>query len=105
MLGALIGLLNGLIHVLLRIPSFMASLAMGFVGTGLAVLLTGGEIVKIEDEVFRGLLTERWFGFPLMAMSPWSFCLSAWFIQYEHDAGPELLCRRRRRGTGPCLAA
>ena len=50
-IGALIGLVNGLIHVRLRIPSFMASLAMGFVGTGAAILLTGGDIVKINDDV------------------------------------------------------
>ena len=31
-LGGLIGALNGLIHVRLRIPSFMASLALGFMG-------------------------------------------------------------------------
>src|SRR3989338_1832836 len=65
-LGAGIGFVNGLIHVRLRIPSFMASLAMGFVGTGAAVLLTGGDIVKVDDDVFRGLLTYRVLGFPLM---------------------------------------
>ncbi len=37
LLGAIPRLLNGAVHVLLRIPSFMASLAMGFVDTGLAV--------------------------------------------------------------------
>ncbi|MGQ3275061.1 MAG: ABC transporter permease, partial [Shinella sp.] len=65
-LGGLIGLLNGLVHVKLKIPSFMASLAMGFVGTGAAILLTGGDIVKVSDPIFRGLLTVRWLGFPLM---------------------------------------
>ncbi len=87
MLGALIGLLNGLIHVLLRIPSFMASLAMGFVGTGLAVLLTGGEKIFVEDEVFRGLLTERWFGFPIMCYLAVVFLLVAWFIQTSTTLG------------------
>ena len=87
MLGALIGLLNGLIHVLLRIPSFMASLAMGFVGTGLAVLLTGGEKIFVEDEVFRGLLTERWFGFPIMCYLAVVFLLVAWFIQTSTSLG------------------
>ncbi len=66
LLGALVGAVNGLIHVHLRIPSFMSSLAMGFVGTGAAILMTGGNIVKINDEIFRALLTERVFGFPLM---------------------------------------
>lgn len=79
--GALIGLLNGLIHVRLRIPSFMASLALGFVGTGAAILLTGGNIVKIDDDTFRALLTWRIAGFPLMVYIAAALTLLAWFIQ------------------------
>jgi ribose transport system permease protein len=80
-LGALIGFLNGIVHVALRIPSFMASLAMGFVGTGLAVLLTGGEKIFVEDDLFRGLLTERVLGFPIMCYLAVVFLLFAWFLQ------------------------
>lgn len=81
LVGALIGLVNGLIHVRLRIPSFMASLALGFVGTGAAVLLTGGNIVKIDDDTFRALLTWRIAGFPLMVYIAAALTLLAWFIQ------------------------
>lgn len=87
LLGALIGFLNGLIHVALRIPSFMASLAMGFVGTGLSVLLTGGEKIFVEDDIFRGLLTERWFGFPIMCYLAVALLLVAWFIQTSTTLG------------------
>jgi ribose transport system permease protein len=80
-IGALIGLVNGLIHVRLRIPSFMASLALGFVGTGAAILLTGGNIVKIDDDTFRALLTWRIAGFPLMVYIAAVLTLLAWFIQ------------------------
>jgi len=117
-LGVLIGLANGLVHVVLRIPSFMASLAMGFVGTGVAVLMTGGEKIFIEDEVFRGLLTERYFGFPVMCYLALLFLLVAWFIQshtrlgrnfYAVGGGEELahasgLNVRRVRITGFALA-
>ncbi|MEM1401304.1 MAG: ABC transporter permease, partial [Pseudomonadota bacterium] len=58
-IGAAIGFLNGLVHVRLKIPSFMASLSMGFVGTGLALVLTGGDRIRVEDELFRSLLTVR----------------------------------------------
>ncbi|WP_305987080.1 ABC transporter permease [Roseibium sp. MMSF_3544] len=85
--GAVIGLINGLVHVRLRIPSFMASLAMGFVGTGFALLLTGGDRIRIEDEVFRGLLTERWFGFPVMCYVALLFLFIAWFIQSRTTLG------------------
>ncbi|MBT9247229.1 ABC transporter permease [Gemmobacter fulvus] len=87
LVGGLIGLLNGLIHVKLRIPSFMASLAMGFVGTGAAILLTGGDIVKISDPAFRGLLTVRWLGFPIMVYVAVAFLLLAWFIQSHTTLG------------------
>jgi ribose transport system permease protein len=81
LLGAIVGAINGYIHVKLRIPSFMSSLAMGFVGTGAAVLMTGGNIVKIDDEVFRSLLTYRLLGFPLMAYVALAFLLLGWVIQ------------------------
>ncbi|TNC72765.1 ABC transporter permease [Rubellimicrobium roseum] len=81
LLGAVLGLLNGLVHVLLRIPSFMASLAMGFVGIGLAILITRGEKFLIEDEVFRGLVTYRVLGFPIMVYLALAALVVAWFIQ------------------------
>jgi ribose transport system permease protein len=86
-LGGLIGLVNGLVHVKLRIPSFMASLAMGFVGTGAAILLTGGDIVKVSDLAFRGLLTVRLLGFPLMVYIATFFLFVAWFIQTHTTLG------------------
>lgn len=87
LIGALVGMVNGLIHVKLRIPSFMASLAMGFVATGATVLLTGGGIVKIDDEVFRGLLTYRLLGFPLMVYVAALCLLLGWFIQTRTTLG------------------
>lgn len=86
-IGGLLGFVNGLVHVKLRIPSFMASLAMGFVGTGAAILLTGGDIVKVDDPAFRGLLTVRWLGFPLMVHVAAFFLLVGWFIQTHTTLG------------------
>ena len=85
--GAVVGFINGLIHVRLKIPSFMASLAMGFVGTGLALLLTGGDRVRVEDELFRSLLTVRFFSFPIMVYVALAFLLIAWFIQSRTTLG------------------
>jgi ribose transport system permease protein len=85
--GALIGLVNGLVHVRLRIPSFMASLAMGFVGTGATVLITGGDIVRIEDDAFRALLTWRIAGFPLMIYLTVAMIAVAWVIQQRTAIG------------------
>jgi ribose transport system permease protein len=85
--GAAIGLVNGLVHVKLKIPSFMASLAIGFVGMGLSVLLTSGDIVRVSDEVFRALLFKRIFSFPLMVYVAIGLVLVAWFIQRKTTLG------------------
>lgn len=85
--GAVLGFINGMIHVKLKIPSFMASLAMGFVGTGLAMVMTGGDRIRIEDELFRSLLTERIFNFPIMVYVAGLFVLIAWFIQSRTTLG------------------
>lgn len=88
--GALFGLLNGWLHVRLQIPSFMASLAFGFVGTGLALLMTGGDRIRIEDPTFRALLTERVAGFPLMVYAAILMVLLAWFILTRTTIGRNL---------------
>lgn len=85
--GAVLGFINGLVHVKLKIPSFMASLAMGFVGTGLALLLTGGDRIRVEDELFRSLLTWRILNFPLMCYIALLALLVAWFIQSRTTLG------------------
>lgn len=41
LLGAALGLANGLVHTMLKIPSFIVTLGMGFVGFGIATLLFG----------------------------------------------------------------
>lgn len=88
--GALFGTLNGWLHVRLQIPSFMSSLAFGFVGTGLALMMTGGSRIRIEDPLFRGLLTERVLDFPLMVWLALGFVLIAWFIQERTTLGRHL---------------
>ena len=60
-----IGCLSGLIHVRLRIPSFMATLGMWFVGVGMATLALGGSTVRVLDASIRSLALRRLFEFPL----------------------------------------
>jgi ribose transport system permease protein len=62
--GAGVGALNGLIHVRLKIPSFMATLGMWFIGVGIANALLGGIAVRINDPMIRGLALSRFMGFP-----------------------------------------
>ncbi|MCP4317874.1 MAG: ABC transporter permease [Hyphomicrobiales bacterium] len=85
--GSIFGLINGLVHVRLKIPSFMASLSMGFVGIGLSLLMTGGDRIRVEDPIFRSLLTERVLNFPLMVYFAGLALLVAWFIQSRTRIG------------------
>ena len=62
--GAAMGFFNGVIHVRLRIPSFMATLGMWFVGVGVANAILGGQAVRINDPLIRALAIERVLGLP-----------------------------------------
>ena len=78
LLGALMGLINGIVHVGLRIPSFMATLGMWFVGVGVANAILGGVTVRINDQTIRALALERLLGMPIAV---W-FALGALGIAY-----------------------
>jgi len=62
--GAAVGFINGVIHTRLRIPSFMTTLGVWFIGVGAANALLGGMAIRINDPLIRGLAIERLFGFP-----------------------------------------
>jgi len=62
--GAGVGFINGIIHVRLKVPSFMTTLGVWFVGVGVANALLGGMAVRINDPLIRGLAIERFLGFP-----------------------------------------
>ncbi len=63
--GAGIGLINGLVHVKLRIPSFMTTLGMWFVGAGLATVFLGGGQVRVLDQGIRSIALTRLLNIPL----------------------------------------
>ena len=64
LVGAAIGFVNGVVHVRLKIPSFMATLGMWFIGVGVANVILGGLAVRINDPMIRGLAIERFLGLP-----------------------------------------
>jgi ribose transport system permease protein len=74
--GAGVGFINGVIHVRLKVPSFMTTLGTWFIGVGAANALLGGMAVRINDPWIRGLAMERFLGFP---WGVWIalFCLAA----------------------------
>src|SRR5437763_2387564 len=57
--GAGVGLVTGVVHVRLKIPSFMTTLGTWFVAAGVANALLGGSAVRINDPLVRALVLER----------------------------------------------
>jgi ribose transport system permease protein len=55
-IGAILGIINGLVNTKLKIPSFMATLGMGFIAQGLAVILTRGATVPFLDPRYQDLV-------------------------------------------------
>ena len=47
--GMLMGLVNGITHTRLRIPAFMSTLGMMYIGLGLGTWLSGGQNLPIRD--------------------------------------------------------
>jgi ribose transport system permease protein len=60
-----LGLLNGLVHVVMRIPSFMATLGLWFVGLGIGTVVLGGTAVRVLDPTIRDLAFHRVMAFPM----------------------------------------
>uniref|UniRef100_UPI0035930CA6 ABC transporter permease n=1 Tax=Aestuariivirga sp. TaxID=2650926 RepID=UPI0035930CA6 len=57
LVGGAIGLLNGLVHVRLKVPSFMTTLGIGFAAVGVATAILGGVMVRVSDTGFRDALS------------------------------------------------
>jgi ribose transport system permease protein len=53
--GALFGLVNGLLCARVKIPSFMVTLGVGAIGIGIATVLTAGRPPRLLDATLRGM--------------------------------------------------
>jgi ribose transport system permease protein len=66
--GTLFGVVNGLIHVKLRIPSFMMTFAMGTIISGVGLLFYKNTPATIKDRVLINLSRESLFGIPYLTL-------------------------------------
>lgn len=66
--GAAFGLVNGLVHAKVRVPSFMVTLGTWFVGLGIATVLFGTTTPQLLDEGFRSWAGGRWAGLPIVVL-------------------------------------
>jgi ribose transport system permease protein len=83
-LGALMGMLNGLLVEVAKIDSFIATLGTGTVLYALALWHTGGrQIVGVLPKEFYGLSTTMVFGLPITGFYVTAIALIMWVI-YEY---------------------
>jgi ribose transport system permease protein len=87
LIGGVMGLFNGLIHVKLKTPSFMTTLGIGFAGLGIATAILGGLTVRISDPTFRYLSLGRVLGIPMAVWIALAAFLIAWTIQQRTRIG------------------
>jgi len=85
--GGAMGLLNGLLHVKLKTPSFMTTLGVGFAGVGIATAILGGETVRISDQTFRFLSLGRFLGIPMAVWIAAAAVAVAYIIQERTRLG------------------
>jgi ribose transport system permease protein len=83
-LGAVMGILNGLLVEVAKIDSFIATLGTGTVLYALALWHTGGrQIVGVVPKEFYGLSTTMLFGLPITGYYVIAIALIMWVI-YEY---------------------
>jgi ribose transport system permease protein len=85
--GGLMGLFNGLIHVKLQIPSFMSTLGIGFAGVGIATATLAGVTVRISDQTFRFISLGRVLGIPMAVWIAGACVAIAYIIQERTRVG------------------
>lgn len=62
LLGTLLGSFNGIVHVALRVPSFMVTLGTWSIGLGIGAVLFGTRPPRLLDPYVRGLGLGSWAG-------------------------------------------
>jgi ribose transport system permease protein len=74
-IGAFVGLINGVISTILRVPSFITTLGMLLMLEGAVFLWTGGAPRGALSDNFRSIGREGIEGIPLVDQLPWSVLL------------------------------
>lgn len=81
LLAAALGCLSGLALVLLKVPSFMATLGVSAVGLGVATLLFAGVQPNITDPTVGGWAVERFGGLAHLTWIALACVLVGWLVQ------------------------
>jgi ribose transport system permease protein len=80
LVGLVLGVVNGLAVTLLRVHSFLATLATSLVYGAIAVLVTGGSLIVVSAPSFATLGRGRWFGIYIAVYVFVLFFALMWFL-------------------------
>ena len=89
--GALFGLVNGVLHTRMKIPSFMVTLGTGAIGTGIATVMFGGQPPRMLDEGLRLWGTDRVLGVSRLALLALAVLLLGYLVQRYTRVGRTIL--------------
>lgn len=79
--GALMGLVTGLIHVKAKLPSFMVSFGISSIASGFALLCYKGIPATIKHPIFISLNKDSFLGFPLLTWIALVVFIIAYILQ------------------------
>jgi ribose transport system permease protein len=85
------GLASGVIQTGLRIPSFMATLGMWFVGLGFSVYMLGGSAIRLSDQSIRSIALVRFLDLPLAVWVALAVFILAAIIQHHTRFGRHVM--------------
>lgn len=79
-LGCAVGLLNGVLIMVLRVPAFVATLATMGIARGIALLFTNGERVTLHSEPLREIAIGKVLGVPLPFLIALGLCAAFYLL-------------------------
>jgi simple sugar transport system permease protein len=90
--GTVIALINGIIVTRFRIPSFIATLGMGFFWTGAALFYNGTSSARMEgSELLKAIFTLDFGGFRGQVLWLIVIGAAAWIIMHRHKLGNHII--------------
>ena len=98
-LGALIGVLNGLMVIYLQIPAIIATMAMNYILTTAALLINKNFSIFAIAPVLDDLIKTRIFGVQLMIYLVILLAVLFWFLLRRTSYGKSLLAIGQSRGS------
>ncbi len=77
----IMGVVNGLIHTKLKIPSFLSTFGMGAIANGVSILIFKGNPIRIVDKGFRQISLGKFINIPNMIIIALVIYLILLFLQ------------------------